>query len=327
MLTLTLGMATYDDFQGVWETVTCAREFHPEVWPLTEVVVVDNNPDGQHGEMVREFIEKWTVKSGCRGARYIPNAERTGTAFPRDRVFREATGDVVCCVDSHVMVGPGGLAGLLAHIGANPGTRDLLQGPILYDDGSICATHMDPIWRGEMFGTWAVDPRGRDRQGEPFPIPMMGLGLFACRREAWLGFNHDFSGFGGEEGYIHAKVTRAGGRTLCLPNLRWSHRYGRPSVPCSLCGTTNVRAPYPLWKEQKVRNYLLASQELGLPVDDVRIHFGETLKPGRWEPLLREVYGDANPPAARPEDVAIAEASPDEFPAAWRLAVPQALEA
>lgn len=317
--TLTLGMATYDDYQGVWETVTSAREYHPEVWPLTEILVVDNHPDSQHGEAVRDFIERHVDGSGCRAARYIPNTTKTGTAFPRDRVFREATGDVVCCVDSHVMVGPLGLVKLLAHAADHPDSRDLWQGPLLADSGRIMATHMQPVWRGEMFGTWAVDPRGADRHAAPFAIPMQGLGLFACRREAWLGFHSDFTGFGAEEGYIHAKLARAGGQTLCLPFLRWSHRFGRPALACNFCGTTRVGAPYPLWREHKVRNYLLASQELGLPIDDIRLHFRDVLKPGRWEVLLREVYGDATPPAADPQDVAIAEATPTEFPAAWRL--------
>ena len=53
-----------------------------------------------------------------------------------------------------------------------------------------------------------------------FEIPMQGLGLFACRRAAWVGFNTRFRGFGAEEGYIHEKTRQHGGRTLCLPFLR-----------------------------------------------------------------------------------------------------------
>ena len=73
---------------------------------------------------------------------------------------------------------------------------------------------------------------------------MQGLGLFACRREAWPGFNPRFRGFGGEEGYLHEKVRRNGGRVLCLPALGWTHRFARPLGP-----------PYrPTW-EDRVRNY------------------------------------------------------------------------
>ena len=45
---------------------------------------------------------------------------------------------------------------------------------------------------------------------------------------AWPGFPAAFRGFGGEEAYIHEKFRRAGGRRLCLPWLRWMHRFGRP---------------------------------------------------------------------------------------------------
>jgi hypothetical protein len=82
---------------------------------------------------------------------------------------------------------------------------------------------------------------------------MQGLGVFGCRRDAWPGFNPRLTGFGGEEGYIHEKVRRAGGRTLCLPFLGWMHRFNRPFGP-----------RYTVSVEDRVRNYLLAHDELGL---------------------------------------------------------------
>ncbi len=72
-----------------------------------------------------------------------------------------------------------------------------------------------------MWGIWGTDPRGLDPEGEPFEIPMQGMGVFSCRQSAWQGFNPLFRGFGGEEGYIHEKFRQAGGRCLCLPWLRW----------------------------------------------------------------------------------------------------------
>src|SRR5919197_369876 len=104
----------------------------------------------------------------------------------------------------------------------NPDCEDLLQGPLVYDDLENISTHFDPVWRGQMWGIWATDPRGRDPDGEPFEIPMQGMGAFSCRKSAWLGFNPRFRGFGGEEGYIHEKFRQAGRRTLCLPWLRWT---------------------------------------------------------------------------------------------------------
>ena len=69
--------------------------------------------------------------------------------------------------------------------------------------------------------TWAEARRDLPLDAEPFEIPMHGLGLFACRKEAWPGFNPRLSGFGGEEGYLHQKIRNRGGRVYCMPFLRW----------------------------------------------------------------------------------------------------------
>ena len=121
-----------------------------------------------------------------------------------------------------------------------PGCRDLVQGPLLSADArGLTGTHWNPVWSEGMYGQWAVDPRGLDPGAEPFDIPMQGLGLFACRRDAWAGLSPRFRGFGGEEGYLHEKVRRAGGRTVCLPALRWLHRFDRPGGCRTGCrGTT-----------------------------------------------------------------------------------------
>jgi hypothetical protein len=138
----------------------------------------------------------------------------------------------------------------------------MLQGPILWDDLRNGATHMDPAWRDGMFGTWGTDPRFDGGDGEPFEIQLQGLGLFACRRAAWPGINPRFRGFGGEEGYLHEKVRRAGGRVLCHPAVTWVHRFGRPAG-----------APYPNSWEERVRNYILGWTEVGWELAPIESHF------------------------------------------------------
>ncbi len=101
-----------------------------------------------------------------------------------------------------------------------------------------------------------------DMNHPPFEIPAQGLGLFSSRRETWLGFNPYMLGFGGEEGYIHEKYRQAGRKAMCLPFLRWLHRFGRPGGP-----------KYPLTLEGKVRNYILGFNELKRPLDEVYKHF------------------------------------------------------
>jgi hypothetical protein len=119
-----------------------------------------------------------------------------------------------------------------------------------------------------MWGIWATDPRGLDPEGKAFEIPMQGMGLFSCRRDAWPGFNPAFRGFGWEEGYIHEKIRRAGGNTLCLPWLRWVHRFGRPAG-----------VPYPLYIEDKLRNYLIGFIELAWDPAPALEHFAADLSP------------------------------------------------
>lgn len=254
MVVLTIGMATYDDFDGVYFTLQALRLYQD--LDDTELLVIDN-----YGcDDTRSFVEHWA------GGRYLRATEVVGTAAPRDLVFREAHGEAVLCCDSHVLIAPGAIARLKAFYRYHPECADLLQGPLAYDDMDNIATHFDPIWRGQMWGIWATDPRGRDPEGEPFEIPMHGLGMFSCRKGAWLGFNLRFRGFGGEEGYIHEKFRRAGRRTLCLPWLRWTHRFSRPRG-----------VPYPLFVEDKLRNYLIGHAELGLDLQPIVAHFAEFL--------------------------------------------------
>jgi hypothetical protein len=98
---------------------------------------------------------------------------------------------------------------------------------------------------------------------------MQGLGLFTCRKDAWLGFNPRFRGFGGEEFYIHEKFRNAGRTCWCLPWLRWLHRFGRPRG-----------VSYPLSVEDRIWNYVVGWTELGLPLDSIFDHFLETVPAG-----------------------------------------------
>lgn len=216
-------MATYDDFDGTYFTIMGLRLYHPEVADRMSILIVDNNPHGKTTWALKRLEET------ILGVRYVPVADVQSTAV-RARVFEEANSDWVFCVDSHIQLVPGGLASLMDFIDAHPDCTDLLQGPMLDDSLQRVATHWEPGWRAGMFGSWASDPRGTDPAAPPFEIPMQGLGMFGCRKDAWLGFNPHFRGHGGEEGYVHEKFRAAGRRTLRLSFLRWHHRFGRPEV-------------------------------------------------------------------------------------------------
>ncbi len=253
--TLTIGMATYDDYDGVYFTIQAIRLYHPEIAQEIEFVVVDNHPEGPCAAELKA-LENWVP-----GYRYVPFNRLPGTAV-RDVVFREAHGEFVMCVDCHVMFTPGSLRKLLDYLQAHPDTPDLLQGPLVYDDLRTFSTHMDRTWSAGMYGVWGSDPRADNPAAAPFEIGLQGLGVFACRKAAWPGLNPRLRGFGGEEGYLHEKFRRAGGRALCLPFLRWIHRFGRP-----------MGVPYANTWEDRIRNYMIIAAELGQDPSPALEHF------------------------------------------------------
>jgi hypothetical protein len=284
---LTVGMATYDEYDGVYFTVQSIRMHHPELAGAIEFIVVDNNPGGPCSESLKSLGD-WVD-----GYRYIPFGEWQGTAV-RDVVFEHASCDIVLCMDPHVLIVPGALSRLLDYFQATPSSRDLVQGPLLYDDLRSTSTHFEPQWRGGMYGIWASDPRGTDPNAPPFEISMQGLGVFACRREAWPGFNRSFRGFGGEEGYIHEKFRQRGGRTLCLPFMRWLHRFARPLGP-----------PYVNRWNDRVRNYYIGFSELGLETTEMEVHFAELLGAEVVDPILANIRATIPIHVPAPADNAI----------------------
>lgn len=269
MKDLTIGMLTYDDFDGVYFTVQSLRLHHPEAMGQVEFLILDNHSESAHGKAVKD-LTAWVKEP----VRHVPVTGRTGTAL-RDMLFEQAQTPHVLCLDSHVMLAPGALARLIAFMNNGLDEGNLLQGPLLMDNMNHWQTHMEPVWRDGMWGIWGHDKRGDDIEAPPFEIHAQGMGLFACRKEAWLGFHKDFRGFGGEECYIHEKFRQAGRKTLCLPFLRWLHRFARPAG-----------VPYPIRWEDRIRNYLLGHAELGLDPAPVITHFRSHLGNALVESVL-----------------------------------------
>lgn len=268
---LTVGMATYDDYDGVYFTLQALRIYHPEIVDDAEFIVVDNHPDGACAAALK------ALETYIPNYRYIPESARSGTSV-KGRVFDEAAGEFVLCMDSHVFVVPGAMKRLLGYFADNPATSDLLQGPLLSDNLTGLATHFRPEWSGGMYGIWDNNGLADSPDNAPFEIPMQGMGLFACRRAAWPRFNDAFRGFGGEEGYIHEKFRQAGGRTLCLPFLRWVHRFNRP-----------MGIPYRNILEDRAWNYLVGLRELGLPTDEMGAHFRELFGEPRGSEIIERL--------------------------------------
>jgi hypothetical protein len=309
---LTIAMATYDDFDGVYFSVQAHRMYQDTARDC-EFIVLDNNPDSEHGTHTRNFVQGLSAKDKVR---YIAHTESSGTTQTRERLFREAEGQYVMVTDPHVFLQANGIYRLREFLtnADEEMQKNLFTGPLLYDGLSFVSTHFECVFRDQMEGTWStawwhpdgvlvvtgqttdgklqirkLHPEGLgewhamdvpfagheralmgrgykvagfDSNDPPFEIPAQGLGLFCSSKEHWLGFNPDFRMFGGEECYIHRKYRAAGRKTICLPFLKWNHRFGRVGGP-----------KYPLTMEGKVRNYLLGYKELGMDTEPIRKHF------------------------------------------------------
>ena len=275
---LTIGMSTYDDFDGVYFSIQAIRMYHGDIIDSLQFIVLDNHPGSKEGQATRQFIE------ALPAARYIPFPYYNSTST-RDVLFREAPTPYVLCMDSHVFFAPGAIAQLIRYFEEHPASTDLIHGPLVYDNLHQVSSHFIEKWNDGMYGTWGFDARAANPFSDPFEIPMQGLGVFACRKEAWLGFNPRFRGFGGEEGYIHQKYRNAGQQVLCLPFLRWMHRFVRPR------GTS-----YPnKWKD-RIRNYLIGFQEVGLDIAACKNHFRQLLGEEHYLKVEAEILQEFSSP-------------------------------
>ena len=164
---LTVGMATYRDFDGVYFTLQALRLYQD--MDGVELLVVDNFGC----EATRAFVE------GPARGRYVLAPHAVGTSAPRDLVFREARAECVLCLDSHVLLEPGVIKQLKDFYREHPDCLDLLQGPLVHDDLEELSSHFDPVWSDQMWGVWALDPRAevgrgrravRDPHARPGPL-------------------------------------------------------------------------------------------------------------------------------------------------------------
>ena len=255
---LTIGMASYKNFEQVWFTLQALRMYQD--LDDVEILVIDNYGD----DVMRDFIRDW-MTTCTLPVRYVRWTDVQGPANAKNRIFEEANGDWVLSIDSHVLLAQGTLKKFKEWIDDNYDSKDLYHGPLLYDNLTSKADAMNDEWRGSSWGTWRQSQVTPDQ--EPYSIPMHGMGLFACRKDAWLGFNPKFRGFGGEEGYIHAKFRKENRDVILLPFLEWSHYFQTRG--------DKVTAPYTPLLKDKIYNYKLGSIELGLDFGALYKEFGK----------------------------------------------------
>lgn len=333
---LTIGMATFQDFNGVYFSIQAIRLNNPSLLRELEFVIIDNSPGSEDSGYIQGLLGNM-ASSGAR-VKYIEMTSPQGTSPSRNRIFQEATGEHVLVMDCHVLLDPLALPTLIQYLKDQHNPKDILSGPMIYDSliPGEWASHYANKWRAEMWGIWesawtdgekifgvtedatgncipvSVDMKresmlsrfynfptdlkwaGHERKlykegfwrigmkpdDKPFEIPGQGLGLFVHTRETWPEFHPQANGFGGEELWIHEKVRKAGGKALCIPHLKWLHRFARPGG-IKYAGVT---------KGRKMRNYVLEFQQLGMDLEPIYKHFVEELgvSPSEWDALLED---------------------------------------
>jgi hypothetical protein len=274
MKKLTIGMATYDDYDGVFFSIQSLRMYHPICRDTSvEFIVLDSNPESSHGKECKKFVE--TI-----GGRYIPYKDNI-SSFNKYKIAEYAQGEYVLIIDCHVLIQENGINNLLAYFEQNYPCKDLIQGPLIYDNLKNVSTHFDPVWRGDMYGIWATDAESYAK-GQPFEIPMQGMGLLAFKKSEWHGISPHFKGFGGEEGYISEKFRQWGGKNICFPPLGWNHRFGRPNG-----------VKYRLVLEDRIWNYFIGWLEITQDpnhkmITDIKEHFKKRIPESSLNNILEQ---------------------------------------
>ncbi len=255
---LTIGFPVYNDHEGLWASLQTLGAFHHPHVKSCNLLVVNDHVAGAD----REAVENLTKHcEHFNSVKYLENPQHLGPARSKDRIFKEADTEWVLCMDSHVILPQRVLERTLNFIFSNPTALDLFQGPILYNNLRSFDTHWEPTWRGEMWGTWAGDPRGGKESNPPFEIFGNGCGLMLCRKVAWPGINSAIYGFGGsEELIIQEQFRQKGHKTYCLPFLRWNHYFA-------------PKKSFPMGRYHKVRNYVISFIDLKMDLAPIYKHF------------------------------------------------------
>lgn len=147
-MTYSVVMAHYRDFSGVWATIQSARM--AGVRPV-QLLIVDQsaNVAPRTHEQLQQLARK------VPGMVVLPYTEAVGTSPGREKAIRATIGEVVICLDSHVLITSRFADLVLDHFRLPARRRDIVSGPMLHDDQTHAATHMNPMWGSDrMWGVW-----------------------------------------------------------------------------------------------------------------------------------------------------------------------------
>lgn len=153
---LTIGMATFNDWERTLFTVQNVKLQLKQLGMRNdaEIIIVDNDPES----IASPHLNRLATDAICSGGwktRYLPFNQAWGTAQPRNAIFDNARGDIVIVMDSHILMVPDTIHRMVRYL-EMPDCRDIVSGPILFDNLDTMATHFEPVWRESMFGVWGT---------------------------------------------------------------------------------------------------------------------------------------------------------------------------
>lgn len=239
---LTIGWACHDDLEGSFWTASALRLYHLGNFRNkndVQLLIVDDLP---------QKLDGLNNLANTVGAKYVHSPKGKGPAHAKNSVFEHADGEYVLLLDSHVILQNGAIDYIIKGINEKKIKKDMWCGPLLNENKDVIATHMVPKFRGDFYGVWKIE----STLPKIFEIPMHGTAMFLMKKEHFPMFSKNFSGFAGEEGYIHDKVRSNGGKVFFHKALGWIHRFLR-SKPIT----------YRCTLEDKIYNYMIAFYETG----------------------------------------------------------------
>ncbi len=233
-------IATLDEPTHLWFTISGLKEELRFFNDTAEIIIADNSDNG-HTTFSRY------VDQGIR----VINVSAKSTAGVRNIPAKQATGDILCFVDTHVVFGRNTFTRALKIFDAYPAVG-MLHGHTLLWDHKECFYGYDLTLDTNFWGTNSNKDRSVD--GQPYFIPASGHGLVFIRRSVFEeigGYLDEQTGWGGEEIPVDLLIWMYDYHVLLDPTIRHYHLPG------------DFRRPYHRNNKELIRNMLCASYILG----------------------------------------------------------------